>query len=143
MLTANPDLKGLFAANEASDVGAVEAVRIAHRVGKVKIVGWDTSPDEVDGVKQGIVSGLISQDPFRMGYDGVRAAVELLRHQGRPKSENTGAVMVTRSDLNNPTRASVRHAAVRIAASGGRWLKRRGSMPISTSGTSARSSTGG
>ena len=102
VLTANPDLKGLFAANEASDVGAVEAVRIAHRVGKVKIVGWDTSPDEVDGVKQGVVAGLISQDPFRMGYDGVRAAVDLLRRQGRPQNENTGAVFVTRHDLNNP-----------------------------------------
>ena len=102
ILTANPDLKGIFAANESSDVGAVEAVRIAHRVGKVKIVGWDTSPDEVDGVKQGIVSGLISQDPFRMGYDGVRSAVAILRRQGSPKNEDTGAVMVTRANLNNP-----------------------------------------
>jgi ribose transport system substrate-binding protein len=102
ILTANPDLKGLFAANESSDVGAVEAVRIAHMVGKVKIVGWDTSPDEVDGVKQGVVAGLISQDPFRMGYDGVRAAVEMLRHQRRPQNENTGAVFVTRSNLTNP-----------------------------------------
>ncbi|MBV9839513.1 MAG: substrate-binding domain-containing protein, partial [Solirubrobacterales bacterium] len=78
ILTANPDLKGMFAANEASDIGAVEAARIAHRTGKVKIVGWDTSPDEVSGVTEGIVSGLISQDPFRMGYDGVRAATDLL-----------------------------------------------------------------
>ncbi len=102
ILTANPDLKGIFAANEASDVGAVEAIRIAHRVGKVKVIGWDTSPDEVDGVRQGIVAGLISQDPFRMGYDGVRAAVQLLRHQGKPHNENTGAVMVTRKNLENP-----------------------------------------
>jgi ribose transport system substrate-binding protein len=103
VLTANPDLKGLFAANESSDIGAVQAIRLAHRVGKVKVVGWDTSPDEVKGVQEGIVSGLISQDPFRMGYDGVRAAVALVRHQGTPKNENTGAVMVTRADLHNPT----------------------------------------
>jgi ribose transport system substrate-binding protein len=102
ILTANPDLKGIFAANESSDVGAVEATRIAHRGGKVKIVGWDTSPDEVSGIREGMVAGLISQDPFRMGYDGVRAAVTLLRHQGRPRSENTGAVMVTRANLTNP-----------------------------------------
>jgi ribose transport system substrate-binding protein len=102
ILTANPDLKGLFAANESSDVGAVEAVRIAHKVGQVKIVGWDTSPDEVDGVKQGVVAGLISQDPFRMGYDGVRAAVAMVRHQAPPKSENTGEVFVTKYDLTNP-----------------------------------------
>ena len=103
VLTANPDLKGFFAANEASDIGAVEAVRIAHMTGKVKIIGWDTSPDEVEGVRQGIVSGLISQDPFRMGYDGVRAAVAMLRNQGTPPSENTGVVVVTKSNLNNPT----------------------------------------
>ncbi|MBV9915827.1 MAG: substrate-binding domain-containing protein [Solirubrobacterales bacterium] len=102
ILTANPDLKGIFAANEASDIGAVEATRIAHRAGKVKIIGWDTSPDEISGVKEGLVAGLISQDPFRMGYDGVRGAVALLRHQGNPSNENTGAVMVTKSNLNNP-----------------------------------------
>ena len=102
MLTANPDLKGFFAANESSDIGAVEAVRIAHMTGKVKIVGWDTAPDEVAGVTQGIVSGLISQNPFRMGYDGVRAAAALVRGQARPKSENTGVVVVTKSNLNNP-----------------------------------------
>ena len=102
VLTANPDLKGLFAANESSDIGAVQAVRLAHRTGKVKIVGWDTSPDEVKGVREGIVSGLISQDPFRMGYDGVRAAAALVRHQAKPQSENTGAVVVTKANLHNP-----------------------------------------
>jgi ribose transport system substrate-binding protein len=102
VLTANPDLKGLFAANESSDIGAVEAVRLAHKVGKVKIIGWDTSPDEVQGVSKGIVSGLISQNPFRMGYDGVRTAVGLLRHQVSPRNENTGVVVVTKSNLNNP-----------------------------------------
>jgi ribose transport system substrate-binding protein len=102
VLTANPDLKGLFAANESSDIGAVQAVRLAHRDGKVKIVGWDTSPDEVKGVREGIVSGLISQDPFRMGYDGVRAAAALVRGQGKPRGENTGAVVVTRHNLNTP-----------------------------------------
>jgi ribose transport system substrate-binding protein len=103
ILTANPDLKGIFAANEASDIGAVEATRLAHKAGKVKIIGWDTSPDEVSGVREGLVAGLISQDPFRMGYDGVRAAVALVRHQHRPGNENTGAVMVTKSNLDNPT----------------------------------------
>jgi len=47
ILTAHPDRKGIFAANEASDVGAVEAVRMSKKRGQVKVVGWDTSPDEL------------------------------------------------------------------------------------------------
>ena len=38
-IRANPDLKGIFAANESSAIGEVEATRIAHRAGKVKIIG--------------------------------------------------------------------------------------------------------
>jgi ribose transport system substrate-binding protein len=102
VLTAHPDLVGIFAANEASDVGAVEAVRMAGRIGKVKIVGWDTSPDEVEGVREGSTSALISQDPFRMGYDGVRAAVSQIREHKTPKSEDTGVVVVNKSNLGDP-----------------------------------------
>jgi len=101
VLTAHPDLVGVFAANEASDVGAVEAVRLAHRAGKVKIVGWDTSPDEVEGVRTGMVSALISQNPFRMGYDGVRAAVAQIRDHKRPTSQDTGVVVVTKKNLDD------------------------------------------
>jgi len=102
VLTAHPDLVGIFAANEASDVGAVEAVRMANKIGKVKIVGWDTSPDEVEGIREGSTSALISQDPFRMGYDGVRAAVAQIRDHRTPKSEDTGVVVVNRSNLDDP-----------------------------------------
>jgi ribose transport system substrate-binding protein len=102
VLTAHPDLVGIFAANEASDVGAVEAVRMAHDIGKVKIVGWDTSPDEVEGVREGSTAALISQDPFRMGYDGVKSAVADIRDHKTPKSEDTGVVVVSRSNLDDP-----------------------------------------
>jgi ribose transport system substrate-binding protein len=102
ILTAHPDLVGIFAANEASDVGAVEAVRMAHKIGKVKIVGWDTSPDEVEGVREGSTSALISQDPFKMGYDGVRAAVADIRDHKTPRNEDTGVVVVTKQNLGDP-----------------------------------------
>jgi ribose transport system substrate-binding protein len=102
VLTAHPDLVGIFAANEASDVGAVEAVRLAHRAGKVKLVGWDASPDEVEGVREGMVSALISQDPFRMGYDGVRAAVAQIRSHRQARNQDTGVVVVTKSNLDEP-----------------------------------------
>jgi ribose transport system substrate-binding protein len=99
ILTANPDLKGIFAANEASDVGAVEAIRMAHKIGKVKVVGWDTSPDEVEGVTDGAVYALVTQDPFKMGVDGVQAAVSSIRAHKRLKNEDTGVALVTKQNL--------------------------------------------
>ena len=102
ILTAHPDLKGIFAANESSDIGAVEAVRMAKKLGQVKVVGWDTSPDEVEGVTSGAVYALVSQDPFRMGHDGVQNAVKAIRQRRTIKNEDTGVVLVTRKNLNQP-----------------------------------------
>jgi ribose transport system substrate-binding protein len=53
-------------------------------------------------VRSGMVSALISQNPFRMGYDGVRAAVAQIREHKRPKSQDTGVVVVTKKNLDDP-----------------------------------------
>ena len=112
ILTAHPDLKGIFAANEASDVGAVEAVRMSKKLGKVKLVGWDTSPDEVEGVTAGDVYALVSQDPFRMGYDGVDVGGE-----GDPAAPHSSRTR-TPAWCSSPARTSSNGAC-------SRWSRRR------------------
>src|SRR5215212_11654639 len=79
ILTANPDLNAIFAANEPGVLGAAEAVRQAGKAGEVVIVGWDASPEELQGVEDGVISALVVQNPFKMGYDGANAAVKIVR----------------------------------------------------------------
>ena len=102
ILTAHPDLDGIFAANEPGVLGAAEAVRQAGKAGKVEIVGWDASPDEIKGVREGVISALIVQNPFRMGYDGVNAVVDELRNGTKPQNEDTGVTIVTKQNIDDP-----------------------------------------
>lgn len=102
ILTANPDLKGIYAANEPGVLGAAEAVRQAGREGEVTIIGWDTAPDEIKAVEEGVVTALVAQNPFRMGYDGVNAAVGAIREGEQLKSGDTGATLVTKENLKDP-----------------------------------------
>jgi ribose transport system substrate-binding protein len=102
ILTAKPNLKGIFAANEPGVLGAAEAVRQARKTGKVTIVGWDASPDEIKGVRDGVIDALIVQNPFRMGYDGVNAVVKQLREGTKPQSGDTGVTIVTKENLDDP-----------------------------------------
>jgi len=62
-------------------------------------VGWDTSPDELEGVTAGDVYALVTQDPFRMGYDGVVSAEKAIRQHRSLKNEDTGVALVTRKNL--------------------------------------------
>jgi ribose transport system substrate-binding protein len=102
ILTANPNLKGIFAANEPGVLGAAEAVRQARKTGKVTIIGWDASPDEVKGVRDGVIDALIVQNPFRMGFDGVNAIVKQIREGAKPQSADTGVTIVTKENLDTP-----------------------------------------
>jgi ribose transport system substrate-binding protein len=102
ILTANPDLDAIYAANEPGVLGAAEAVRQAGKTGDIIIVGWDTAPDEIKAVEEGVVTALIAQNPFRMGFEGVNAAVRGIREGAELKSIDTGSVLVTQENLDNP-----------------------------------------
>lgn len=103
ILTANPGLDGIYAANEPSALGAAEAVRQAGKAGEIVIVGWDTSEGEIQAVRDGVITGLIGQNPFKMGYASVTATIEKLR--GDPSSfhdTDTGSMLITRENLDTP-----------------------------------------
>lgn len=101
ILTANPDLDAIYAANEPGVLGAAEAVRGSGRAEDITIVGWDTAPDELDAVRDGVVSALVAQNPFRMGYDGANAAIEEIRTGESVESGDTGATLVTQENIDD------------------------------------------
>jgi ribose transport system substrate-binding protein len=100
MLTAFPDLQGMFASNESSAVGAAQAVKA--RQAKLKVVGFDSSPTLLEDLKAGVFDSLVVQHPFLMGAESVRAAVA--HRQGRPvtKINNLPPRLVRKEDLDNP-----------------------------------------
>ena len=102
MLTAHPDLKGIFAANEPGAIGAARVLQARKLVGKVKLVAFDAAPTEIKALQDGVIQALIVQNPFRMGYDGVKMAVKALRGEKVPKRIDTGVTVVTMKNFHQP-----------------------------------------
>jgi ribose transport system substrate-binding protein len=102
ILTAHPNLNGIFGSNEPSVVGASQAVKQRHLSGKIVMVGWDAAPDEIAALKSGEISALIVQNPFRMGFDSVIAMTEHIRKGVSVGNEDTGVYVVTRQNMNQP-----------------------------------------
>lgn len=102
IVTAHPDLAGIFAANESSTVGCANALRSRGLSGKIKVVGFDASPNEVEALEDGTVQALIVQNPYRMGYMGVKTAIDVLNGRAVEKRVDTGIYVVTRDNLNTP-----------------------------------------
>ncbi len=102
ILTAHPDLAGIFCTNEAGTLGAVQGVKSKGVVGRVKVVGFDTSPTLLEDLRSGCLDSLIVQNPFRMGYLAVQTIVDALHGRTPEKRIDTGATVVTGANLDEP-----------------------------------------
>lgn len=99
LLDTVPDLGGVVALNENSTIGAGRAIRDHRVAGEVHLVGFDNSQEEIELLERGIVSALVVQKPFNMGYLGVRTTVEALRGVPVEPVIHTDSVLVRRDEI--------------------------------------------
>ncbi len=102
LLNSQPDLVGIFGANEAGTKGAMRVIEQRGLVGKVKLVGYDAAPDQVEALRDGIIEALIVQNPFAMGYEGVMAVVKAKAGQDVEPRIDTGVTVVTLKNIDEP-----------------------------------------
>jgi ribose transport system substrate-binding protein len=79
LFLAHPDIKVIVAADGPDAIGAANAVKQAHLVGKVTLIAFDAVPPEVDFLKSGVISVLIAQNPAAIGRGVVDSLVDYLK----------------------------------------------------------------
>lgn len=77
ILTAQPEIAGVFAHNDEMVLGALQAAQAAKRTGIV-FVGFDAVDDAVKAVKDGTLAATIAQQPAQIGLLGVQSATRSL-----------------------------------------------------------------
>lgn len=102
ILTAHPEIDGLFASSEPSALGASLAIASRELTDKVMLVGFDSSDALIDDLRKGPVDALVVQDPRKMGFEAVNTVVQKLKGQPPPKRTDLKAVAVQRADLEKP-----------------------------------------
>lgn len=106
ILTANPDLKGIFGTNEGSAIGVVNGVQELGTEGLV-IIGYDSGKAQKDAIRSGLMAGAITQNPVGIGYETVRAAVAAVKGEEVPSLIDTGFYYYDASNIDDPKIAAV------------------------------------
>lgn len=101
LLTDNPNLKGIYATNEVTAVGVCEVVKEMGLTGKIRVIGFDSSSTEIEFLKEGVLSGMLVQDPYLFGYLGVRNAYKAINNERVDGVIDTGVTFVDKSNLND------------------------------------------
>jgi ribose transport system substrate-binding protein len=95
-------IQGVFTPNESSTAGMILALKQAGLAGTIKHVGFDCSKPLVDALKAGTVQGLVVQDPFQMGYLGVKHCADAIAGRAVAKQVDTPVQLVTPENLETP-----------------------------------------
>jgi len=106
ILTANPDLNGIFGTNEGSAIGVVNGVQELGTEGLV-IIGYDSGKAQKDAIKSGLMAGAITQNPVGIGYETVKAAVAAVKGEEVPALIDTGFYYYDASNIDDPKIAAV------------------------------------
>tara|TARA_R100000935_G_scaffold1934_2_gene5816 strand:- start:1152 stop:2096 length:945 start_codon:yes stop_codon:yes gene_type:complete len=100
ILTANPDLAGMFGTNEGSAIGIVNAIREMGSEG-VTIIGYDSGKAQTDAIREGLMAGAITQNPVGIGYETVKAAVAAMNGEELPAIIDTGFYYYDQSNIDD------------------------------------------
>lgn len=102
MMTAHPDLDGLFASGEPATVGAGQGVKSRNASGKIRFVGFDSGGTIEQDLRDGASDALIVQDPYNIGYQAVKTVLAKINGETPPKRINSPATVVTRENVDDP-----------------------------------------
>jgi ribose transport system substrate-binding protein len=102
LITANPNLHGVFASNLIMAQGAGQAIAENKVADKIKLVGFDSDDKLIKLLTDGTITALVVQDPYRMGYDGVKTALAASKGEKVETFVDTGANLITKENMNTP-----------------------------------------
>jgi ribose transport system substrate-binding protein len=97
-----PDATALFTPNESSTFGFLRVLQDRGRAGKIIFIGFDSSEKLIEALRKGEIHGLVIQNPFAMGYTGVKVAVAFLRGEQVEKRIDTGVVLASPENMDDP-----------------------------------------
>ena len=102
LILANPDIKGIFATNEGTSEGVINVVCELNKAGQIKVIGFDSGKALLDGIREGIVSGAITQNPIAMGYKTIETAIKAYNGEALPTFIDTGFEWYDKSNMDSP-----------------------------------------
>ena len=122
------ELDGIFTPNEMTTVGVMAELRRSPRHGAIVHIGFDYNRFLLKALQQGEISGLILQQPYAMGYQGVKMAASSTAGADKDVIHFTPVFYLTAKSMNEPqgrqflqlnTEAASRHKVTPVDAAAG------------------------
>lgn len=90
---------GIVALHAIASIGVADEVESLGQAGKVQVVTFDNTPEDIEFLQEGVIQATIIQNPFSMGYLGVKNAVEAMQGKKIPRFVDTGTKVIDQDNM--------------------------------------------
>ena len=102
VLIANTaDLRGVFVSDPMMTLAVGQAIAEGKSSDKINVVGAGSDEELVKLLQGDTIAGLVVEDPFRMGYGGVKTALAASKGEQVAANIDTGATLITKSNIGS------------------------------------------
>lgn len=102
IISKHSDINVIVALNSTSSEGAAQAIDEMDMEEKIKLIAFDSTTQEIEFLEKGIIKATVIQNPFSMGYLGVKNAVEATNGKKIPKNIDTGSKLIDKNNMGLP-----------------------------------------
>ncbi|WP_231506356.1 substrate-binding domain-containing protein [Paenibacillus sp. UNC451MF] len=99
LLSEPNSIDGIVALDAAASVRVAAETDRTGLAGKVKVVTFDNTPEDIEFLQEGIIQATIIQNPFSMGYLGVKYAVDAMDGKKIPEFKDTGTKVIDQENM--------------------------------------------
>lgn len=99
MLTAHPEMDGLFVETDQPTVGALRAIKAAHRQGSVKVAAFDGIPEFIQMIEDGTIVGSGMQQPYLFGQYSAQALFDHFAGKTPAKQIDVPIIVVDKANV--------------------------------------------
>ena len=101
LIANTADLRGVFVSDPIMTLAVAQAVAEKKTDDKINVVGVGSDEKLVKLLQDDVIAGLVVEDPFRMGYDGVKTALAASKGGQVSANVDTGVTLVTKANMSS------------------------------------------
>lgn len=108
IITAYPEIAGIYGSNEGSAVGVVQGAKEAGvEPGSIVLIGFDSGKAQTDAIRDGLMFGAVTQNPVGIGFETVKAAIAAINGETLPETIDPGFYFYTKDNIDDDEIAAV------------------------------------
>nr|WP_263324775.1 substrate-binding domain-containing protein [Neobacillus sp. Marseille-Q6967] len=99
ILQANPEIDGVYAANDEMALGALAAIEAAGRLDEITLIGCDAIDPSIEAIKAGKLEATIAEPPVFLGKEAILTAIKISKGESVEKEVILDSTLVTKDNV--------------------------------------------